>query len=383
MAKRYGQSYFSTNGFRVGCSALLLDQALYDLLVGNRQEALQYFADVFIGGNRLPHIYSITIDRYLTRGAGMAQINFHCDGLPAFVTGNAEVVISAGLRFGSFTGSQIIFRGIIDEAKGPNKGDSAATIDAYDLGYLLGKRSPAAQVVSGSLGSWLNSELASLGLSDTRLVTRGSDVVLNRSLSIRGYQNILDAANTLASGTTVHYLFQSGQGELVLLDPAYFETAQPLFVLSRSLQAKPVTELFGRYNRVPYTNYTGYARDDVTYLVTINADGSSTIHTSGTSSSPMISDIYNDMADQANNGILTSSSMQNPVPQSKEAFDILAASFCYESQRRKVDFETTFNPFVDIGGTCEYDGSGYFVGGLRHQIHVESFWKSAWKLWEI
>ncbi len=377
---RYGRAYFGTNGLQIPVSTLILSDELYDALAGNTQEPFEYFADVQVGGVALPHVESISIDRAIDRKSGLCTIIFHtASAVVQGVSANAEVSVSAGLRQNGAVAWQTVFRGRLDQYVAPDLGKTEARIEAFDIGRILDTEAPGSKI-TGDVAAWLQAKVEALGILGLQVVTRGSSPILDRELSLNAYRTILDAARIMASGDIWRYVFAVGNGSIIVLDPASLATQSPLFTLTRALKAQPVTDASTRYNKVPYSNYVGYAADQVAYLVTVNPDGSSTIQTSGSSSAPLISGIYEDVADQAVYGVLESNSLLSPVPTSKEAFEGLAASFVTESRRSRIDFETAFNPFFDLGDVCEYDNNRYFAARVRHTIKAGRFWGSAWEL---
>lgn len=377
---RYGQSYFGIEGFQIPASSLLLSDELYDVLVGNSPEPLDYFADVTVGGISVPHVESIDISRSIDQKAGTCGITFHtASATVAGVVANAEVIVNAGVRRGGATAFQTIFRGRLDQYTAPDLGQTAARIEAFDYGWVLDHTAPGSKI-TGNVAAWLQGKVDALGVSGLQVITRGSVPVLSRELSLNAYQTILDAAQVMSAGDTWRYVFAIGNGSIVILDPASLASQTPLFTLTRAIKAQPVTDTSMRFNQVPYSNYVGYAADAVAYLVTVNSDGSSTIQTSGSSSAPLVSGTYNDAADQASVGVLPSSSLLSPVPTTIEAFEILAASFSAESMRGRVDFETALNPFFDLGDVCEYDDERYFAASVKHSLRAGSFFTSAWQL---
>ncbi len=237
--------------------------------------------------------------------------------------------------------------------------------------------------MSGSLSSWLAARLAELGATGVWVSDVGTPCTVARSMSLNGYRGVSSAAQMLATGDKWRYVFQRGSGEFVVLDPSALATAPPLFVLAKAMDYSEIIDTMNRYNRVPYSNYTGYAQDVVGYAITVNTDGSSTVSATSLGTASLVAGTYNDTADQTTYGILEAPILQNPIPTTAGEFDILAASFAAETQRRKFKFKVPHNPYFDLGNVCQYQSANYFCASIRHDISAGGFWTSEQELWSV
>lgn len=381
---RYGQSYYGIDGGQITLSSLLLDAGLYDALVGNTVEPLEYFADVYVGGVQLANISTITIDRMIWRESGRCEISFHhAPGTtPAGIAANAEVQVYAGLKRLGVPASQSVFLGRLDVYEAPTPGTTLARITAFDYGNKLSKADAGASM-SGYLSSWMAARVADLGASGLFVSDVGAPANIARSINLNGYRGVMSAAQMLATGDKWRYVFQRGSGEIVILDPTALSSEDPLFELARAFDYSEIVDTQSRFNRVPYSNYTGYAQDVVGYAITINSDGSSTVSTTSLGDIDPVNGTYNDTTDQSSYGVLEAPILQNPIPTTAGEFETLAASYADETQRRKWRFRVPHNPFFDLGNVCEYESEKYFAASVRHEISASDFWKSEWELWSV
>lgn len=381
---RYGQSYYGIDGGQILLSSLLLDSAVYDALVGNTVEPLEYFADVYVGGVQIANVERIVITRSIYKESGNADISFHHlpGTTPAGISAGAEVQVFSGIKRSGVAASQSVFLGKLDVYEAPTPGTTRARISAYDYGNRLSK-AEAWSSMSGYLSAWLSARVSELGASSLFVTDIGTPANIGRSINLNGYRGVMAAAIMLATGDKWRYIAQRGSGEIIILDPTALASADPLFTLAKALDYSEIVDTTNRFNRVPYSNYTGYAQDVVGYAITINADGSSTVSTTSLGTGTPISGTYDDAADQATYGVMESTILQNPIPTTTELFETLAASYAAESQRRKWAFRVPHNPYFDLGNVCSYDGSSHFAASIRHEMSAGAFWTSDWELWEI
>ena len=381
---RYGQSYYGIDGGQITLSSLLLDAGLYDALVGNTVEPLEYFADVYVGGAQLANISTITIGRMIWRESGRCEISFHHapGATPSGIAANAEVQVYSGLKRLGVPASQSVFLGRLDVYEAPTPGTTLARITAFDYGQKLTK-ADAGTSMSGYLSTWLSARIADIGASGLYVTDFGTPASITRSINLNGYRGVMSAAVTLATGDKWRYVFQRGSGEFVILDPTALSSEDALFVLAKALDYSEIVDTQSRFNRVPYSNYTGYAQDVVGYAITVNSDGSSTVTATSLGAVAVVAGTYNDATDQASYGVLEAPILQNPIPTTSGEFETLAASYADETQRRKWRFKVPHNPFFDLGNVCQYESEKYFAASVRHEIAAGEFWTSEWELWSV
>lgn len=381
---RYGQSYYGVQGGSIQCSALVLSRELYDILAGNTPTPISCFADVTVGGTPVTNIEEIIVERAIWNKFGTVHIGFHTANAAALsLPQNADLVVSAGVKFGSIVASQNIFVGGLDAFLAPSLGESRATLDGYDNSKRI-QNADSGNAMQGDVATWLAGIASSLSMgANFRVIQRAAPVNILRLYSLVGFRDGLSAANALVSAYRQNYLFSTGLNELVILDPTTLAGATPLFALSKVTKAAALADSVSRYNQIPYSNYTGYARDFVTYQLTINPNGSSTVTSATVGSSPIVSGTYNDAADQAIYGIMKSPEMQNGICQTDAELAAWAATVADESQREKADFETSFNPFVDLGSVIQYESELYFVARVRHFATASAFWTTRLELWKL
>lgn len=381
---RYGQSYYGVDGFGITLSALLLDAGLYNALVGNVVEPLEYFADVYVGGVQIANGSNITITRQVWSESGQCEISFHHvpGSTPTGIAPNAEVQVYSGLKRLGVPAFQSVFLGRMDIYEAPTPGTTLARVTAFDYGAKLSKAEAGASMV-GYLSTWLSARVAEIGATGLYVSEIGTAANITRSINLNGYRGAMAAARMLATGDKWRYVFQRGLGELVVLDPTALSTVTPLFILAKALDYSEIVDTQNRFNRVPYSNYTGYAQDIVGYAITVNPDGSSTVSATSLGGGALVSGTYNDTADQTTYGIASAPILQNPIPTTTGEFDALAASYATESQRRKWRFKVPHNPFFDLGNVCQYGTEKYFAASIRHEISAGSFPISEWELWSV
>jgi hypothetical protein len=383
---RYGQAYYGVEGVDLPVSSLVLSSALYEILAGNDPAAMECYVDVTVGAVALPYVEAVTIERGLGDRLGQARITVLCDAddVPSGIVENAEVLISAGVRFGSGEAAAQIFAGRVDNWTAPDKGKIRGTLTAYDDAKRLEDASVSGQA-GGDLAAWIEGKAAPLSMvGGFQVINQGAPVVIPASYSVTGFRSVLEAATKMVSAYDQRYVFFSGQGDMVLFDPEYAEGSSSQFSMDRVISFRAKTNTDKRYNRIPYSNYVGYAHDFVTYSLTLNPEGQNNITASTVSSVPIISGTYNDTADQAIYGILNlSGGVQNNICASNAELLAFAESVGKESKRQRYQLSTRFNPFLEIGSRNTVQSLPGFIGRLRHEIRAGSLWRTDMEFWTI
>lgn len=381
---RFGQAYFGTDGIDLPVSSLVLSQSLYDILTGLDPKAIETYCAVTVGGVAVPYVESITIERGLAERLGTARITVLCTSaeVPSGIAENAEVIITAGVKFGAGSAGAQVFIGRVDNWTAPDPGKIRGTLTAYDDAKRLEDASVSGSA-GGDLATWIESRAVPLAMtSGFQVVNRGLPVIVRAGYSVTGFRSVLEAADTMVSAYDRRYLFLSGQGDMVLFDPDHADTSAAAFDYSRVISFREKADTTKRYNRVAYSNYIGYAHDFVTYSLTQTPEGQGTITASTVGSAPIISGTYNDLADQAIYGVLAlSGGVQNNLCVDSVELLAFAESVASESQRARRNLTARFNPFLELGSRLEVGGESGFVGKLRHEIRAGSLWLTDMDFW--
>jgi hypothetical protein len=383
-AEHYGQAYYGVDGIDLPVSTLVLSQAFQDILTGADPKPIECYADVTVGGVAIPKVEGITIERALGDRMGTARVTVLCTAstAPTSIIENAEIVITAGLKYGIGSAGIQVFRGRVDSWKPPDEGEIRGQLFAYDGAKRLEDASVSG-AMTGDVATWLADQCAALSMgTGFAVVTKGTAVNIATSYSLAGFRSVLDAAQVLVSAWERRYVFFNGAGELVIFDPQYIAYDAPQFEFSRAISFRELTDTSKRFNRVAYSNYIGYAHDFVTYTLTVTESGANTITASNVSTVPIISGTYNDAADQATYGVLElSGGVQNNIPTTDALLLAYATSVSRESKRSRYQFTTRFNPFLELGTMHSFAVANYFTGRLRHSLTSSGLWTTDAELW--
>ena len=385
---RLEHGYFDVDSVILPCSILCLNKALYDVLAGNTPAMVEYFADVTFGTGKTPllNIDEIGIDRNIENVSGTCHIGFHTNlsTISNLIKG-AEIIVTAGIRFDGVTASQKRFHGKIDQVAFPSLGQTRGTIDAYDNGHTLTDADCGASTLIGDALLWIANRCEALTLGDGfRMTIKTAGVTLANS-HLLSYSSFSEAMKAVLNGFKAHYAFFSGMNELVILDPTTLSNEEPLFVLKtagiQKLQETTSNAATGtsndRVNQIPYSNYTGYSKNFVTYAVNVGSDGSSSISAVSIEGTGFISGVYNDTADQAIYPVLPlKSGIQNNICATDAELQAFCATVAKESQRKRINMDVGFNPFADLANVLQYDSSKYFISRIQDRIQAGQAWKT-------
>lgn len=383
--ERFEHLYFDCDALFIPCSTLILDQSLYDVLAGNTPGIVEYFADVTFGPSSTPLLYidEIYTERTFENLKGNMHLGFHTATSPiAGLIANAEIKVVAGIRFNGKTATQQRFVGKIEEVVYPSEGQTRGTIDAFDDGQILADSSCNSGTLIGDVVSWIQTRASQLSMSTNfQVVPRTPGITLVNSHFL-SYSSFSDAIKTVSDAFQKHYVFFTGLNELVILDPSILSAVTPLFTLaSAGIQTlKEIDSASDRFNRIPYSNYSGYSKNFVTYQVSVQPDGTSSINGVTITGTGFLSGVYNDTADQATFGILSNDGTQNNICATDAELQTFCATVAEESQRARLEVEIAYNPFVDLGNVIQYDSENWVISRIRDRIQAGQIWKTLLEL---
>jgi hypothetical protein len=339
-----------------------------------------------VGGVLITKIGSGRIERSLGADMGKAEMTILCsaDDLPASIVENAEVIVTAGVRFGSGSVTQQVFRGNVDSWVPPNAGEINGQLIAFDGAKRL-QDADVSGNITGDVANWIADRASTLDMgTGFAVIEKGSPVAIPQAYSLSGFRSVLDASKTLVSAFTQKYVFFSGAGEMIIFDPAKSILETPLVDFSRAISFRPITDTSKRYNRIRYTNYVGYAHDFVTYELTQTNTGANSIHASSVSSVPILEGVYDDTIDQGTYGILElSGGVQNNICLTDAQLLAFATSVSTESKRARKAFTARFNPILELASSLTFRGVQYFVASLAHNFNATSLWTTDMEIWQV
>jgi len=383
---RYGQAYYGVNGVDLAVSTFVISDALQAILNGDDPSPIECAASVTIGGAAIPFIKNIKIERGLAERMGRADITILCDptDLPATIAENAEVVISTEITFSGGSLSEQIFRGRVDKWTAPNRGEIEGRLECYDGAKRLDDVDIRGSM-TGDVANWITDRAALLDMgTGFAVIERGDPVEIPAPHNLTGYRSLMQAAVALVSAFNQRYIFFTGAGEMVLFDPSTAAAEAPQVTFARAISFREKLDTSKRFNRVRYSNYVGYAHDFVTYQLTVTPEGANTITASNVSTTPILSGIYDDLADQAIFGVLDlSGGVQNNICTTVEQLEAYAESVANESQRKRYSFGNRFNPLLEIGTTHAFQGDAYFIARIRHNISTTALWTTDLEFWGV
>lgn len=438
---RWEHGYFDVESVSIPCSAMLLNDALYDALTGGGTAAVEYFADVFFGPSltQLPNIEKINLFRSIENPIGSCTINFLSNDAVTGLVRGAQIKVRAGVRIGAIVASQQVFSGFIDSVENPVYGVFRGEIRAFDGGKVLSDAPCLATSNSGLVPPWVTAACDALALGPDFFVDfRCPDMGITDTTF--EFSSLYDAVKAQISAITQHFFFFNNLGNLIVIDPAMLFAETPLFTVTdksffsmKKISDRKVNQIDfqGRTwtssrtvvtpNTVTYSVFyeTRYPPPTLEYVggsgtwlgvekwvqgtpfaayyKRHNSTGTTTEITQPEYEAILaenaelianpdveviwdtfeISGTWNDTTDQSDNGIVAGPSVTNLFPYSIEGMTTFVESVADELNRDTWSCEMPFNPFVDLGAVISHDGVKKFVASMDCTLEAGNYQKLA------